>query len=165
MIRLRPSVQRTSNLIGPNSAMIEPLQVYTDDREFFMELTDLARAGSTVVPEGNYQIQIPFMLTYPGTVKGIRHHSQQAISGRLFLQWSRSFSSICVAAQDQRELCRQIPPLGATESTRSWPRLESHGSGACWAPLFHRPPLQSGRRIPDRLQLPRDKVQMSPCRS
>jgi hypothetical protein len=28
--------------------MIEPLQVYTDDREFFMQLTDLARAGSTV---------------------------------------------------------------------------------------------------------------------
>ncbi|HEY2120395.1 MAG TPA: dTDP-4-dehydrorhamnose 3,5-epimerase family protein [Candidatus Acidoferrum sp.] len=66
---------------------IEPLQVYPDDRGFFMELARLGKGLATqMVPEGDRQIQVSFTLTYPGTIKAIHYHSEQtdlwaAVSG------------------------------------------------------------------------------------
>jgi dTDP-4-dehydrorhamnose 3,5-epimerase len=57
---------------------IEPLQVYPDDRGFFMELARLGKGLATkMVPDGDRQIQVSFTLTYPGTIKAIHYHSQQ----------------------------------------------------------------------------------------
>jgi dTDP-4-dehydrorhamnose 3,5-epimerase len=57
---------------------IEPLQVYPDDRGFFMELARLGKGlAAQMVPEGDRQIQVSFTLTYPGTIKAIHYHSQQ----------------------------------------------------------------------------------------
>src|SRR5450432_700657 len=51
---------------------IEPLQVYPDDRGFFMELARLGKGlAAQMVPEGDRQIQVSFTLTYPGTIKAI----------------------------------------------------------------------------------------------
>ncbi len=57
---------------------IETLQVYPDDRGFFMELARLGKGLAThMVPEGDRQIQVSFTLTYPGTIKAIHYHSEQ----------------------------------------------------------------------------------------
>lgn len=57
---------------------IQPLQVYPDDRGFFMELARLGKGlASQMVPEGERQIQISFTLSYPATIKAIHYHSQQ----------------------------------------------------------------------------------------
>ncbi len=57
---------------------IEPLQVYPDDRGFFMELARLGKGlASQMVPHGDRQIQVSFTLTYPGTIKAIHYHSEQ----------------------------------------------------------------------------------------
>ena len=57
---------------------IESLQVYPDDRGFFMELARLGKGLATkMVPEGDRQIQVSFTLTYPGTIKAIHYHSEQ----------------------------------------------------------------------------------------
>jgi dTDP-4-dehydrorhamnose 3,5-epimerase len=57
---------------------IEPLNVYPDDRGFFMELARLGKGLATqMVPEGDRRIQVSFTLTYPGTIKAIHYHSEQ----------------------------------------------------------------------------------------
>ena len=57
---------------------IEPLQVYPDDRGFFMELARLGKGLAThMVPEGRRQIQVSFTLSYPGTIKAIHYHAEQ----------------------------------------------------------------------------------------
>jgi dTDP-4-dehydrorhamnose 3,5-epimerase len=57
---------------------IEPLEIYPDDRGFFMELARLGKGLATqMVPQGDRQIQVSFALSYPGTIKAIHYHSQQ----------------------------------------------------------------------------------------
>jgi dTDP-4-dehydrorhamnose 3,5-epimerase len=57
---------------------IEPLEVYPDDRGFFMELARLGKGLATqMVSEGDRQIQVSFALSYPGTIKAIHYHSEQ----------------------------------------------------------------------------------------
>jgi dTDP-4-dehydrorhamnose 3,5-epimerase len=57
---------------------IEPLNVYPDDRGFFMELARLGKGlAAKMLPDGNRQIQVSFTLTYPGTIKAIHYHSEQ----------------------------------------------------------------------------------------
>ena len=57
---------------------IEPLQIYPDDRGFFMELARLGKGLATkMVPEGDRQIQVSFTLSYPGTIKAIHYHAEQ----------------------------------------------------------------------------------------
>jgi dTDP-4-dehydrorhamnose 3,5-epimerase len=57
---------------------IEPLEIYPDDRGFFMELARLGKGLATqMVPEGDRQIQVSFALSYPGTIKAIHYHSEQ----------------------------------------------------------------------------------------
>ncbi|HXM94071.1 MAG TPA: dTDP-4-dehydrorhamnose 3,5-epimerase family protein [Candidatus Dormibacteraeota bacterium] len=66
----------SSDLI--DGVRIESLQVYPDDRGFFMELARLGKGLATqMVPEGDRRIQVSFTLTYPGTIKGIHYHSEQ----------------------------------------------------------------------------------------
>ena len=57
---------------------IAPLEIYPDDRGYFMELARLGKGLATqMVPEGNRQVQVSFTLTYPGTIKAIHYHAQQ----------------------------------------------------------------------------------------
>jgi hypothetical protein len=56
---------------------IEPLQLYPDDRGFFMELARRGKGLATqMIPEGQRQIQVSFTLTYPGTIKAIHYHTR-----------------------------------------------------------------------------------------
>jgi hypothetical protein len=64
---------------------IEPLQVYPDDRGFFMELARLGKGLATqMVPEGQRQIQVSFTLTYPGTIKAIQPRRADRSLGTCF---------------------------------------------------------------------------------
>jgi dTDP-4-dehydrorhamnose 3,5-epimerase len=57
---------------------IEPLEIYPDDRGFFMELARLGKGlAAQMVPGGDRQIQVSFTLTYPGTIKAIHYHFDQ----------------------------------------------------------------------------------------
>ena len=81
--------RRTAKTLGkiiakPNSPdliegiLIEPLQVYPDDRGFFCELARLGKGlASKMVPDEQRKIQISLTLTYPGTIKAIHYHSEQ----------------------------------------------------------------------------------------
>jgi dTDP-4-dehydrorhamnose 3,5-epimerase len=81
--------RRTAKTLGkiiakPNSpdliegVLIEPLQVYPDDRGFFCELARLGKGlASKMVPDNQCQIQVSLTLTYPGTIKAIHYHSEQ----------------------------------------------------------------------------------------
>ena len=81
--------RRTAKTLGkiiaqPNSpdliegVLIEPLQVYPDDRGFFCELARLGKGlASKMVPDDQRKIQISLTLTYPGTIKAIHYHSEQ----------------------------------------------------------------------------------------
>jgi len=81
--------RRTAKTLGkiiakPNSPdliegiLIEPLQVYPDDRGFFCELARLGKGlASKMVPDEQRQIQISLTLTYPGTIKAIHYHAEQ----------------------------------------------------------------------------------------
>jgi dTDP-4-dehydrorhamnose 3,5-epimerase len=82
--------RRTAKTLGkiiakPNSPdliegiLIEPLQVYPDDRGFFCELARLGKGlASKMVPDEQRQIQISLTLTYPGTIKAIHYHAEQS---------------------------------------------------------------------------------------
>ncbi len=81
--------RRTAKTLGkiiakPNSPdliegiLIEPLQVYPDDRGFFCELARLGKGlASKMVPDEQRRIQISLTLTYPGTIKAIHYHAEQ----------------------------------------------------------------------------------------
>lgn len=81
--------RRTAKTLGkiiakPNSPdliegiLIEPLQVYPDDRGFFCELARLGKGlASKMVPDEQRKIQISLTLTYPGTIKAIHYHAEQ----------------------------------------------------------------------------------------
>ncbi len=80
---------RTTKTLGkiiakPNSpdliegVLIEPLQIYPDDRGFFCELARLGKGlASKMVPDDQCSIQVSLTLTYPGTIKAIHYHSEQ----------------------------------------------------------------------------------------
>ncbi len=59
--------------------VLEPMQVFPDDRGFFMELARLGASGiaQKMVPEEGRHIQISTTLTYPGTIKAIHYHYEQ----------------------------------------------------------------------------------------
>jgi dTDP-4-dehydrorhamnose 3,5-epimerase len=58
--------------------LIEPLQVYPDDRGFFCELARLGKGlAEKMVPGDQSKIQVSLTLTYPGTIKAIHYHSEQ----------------------------------------------------------------------------------------
>jgi dTDP-4-dehydrorhamnose 3,5-epimerase len=58
--------------------LIEPLQVYPDDRGFFCELARLGKGlAEKMVPDEQSKIQVSLTLTYPGTIKAIHYHSEQ----------------------------------------------------------------------------------------
>jgi len=81
--------RRTAKTLGkiiakPNSPdliegiLIEPLQIYPDDRGFFCELARLGTGlASKMVPDDQRKIQVSLTLTYPGTIKAIHYHSEQ----------------------------------------------------------------------------------------
>jgi dTDP-4-dehydrorhamnose 3,5-epimerase len=81
--------RRTAKTLGkiiakPNApdliegVLIEPLQVYPDDRGFFCELARLGKGlASKMVPDEQRKIQVSLTLTYPGTIKAIHYHSEQ----------------------------------------------------------------------------------------
>ena len=81
--------RRTAKTLGkiiakPNSPdliegiLIEPLQIYPDDRGFFCELARLGQGlASKMVPDAQRKIQVSLTLTYPGTIKAIHYHSEQ----------------------------------------------------------------------------------------
>jgi dTDP-4-dehydrorhamnose 3,5-epimerase len=81
--------RRTAKTLGkiiakPNSPdliegiLIEPLQIYPDDRGFFCELARLGKGLATkMVPDDQRKIQVSLTLTYPGTIKAIHYHSEQ----------------------------------------------------------------------------------------
>ena len=82
--------RRTAKTLGkiiakPNSPdliegiLIEPLQVYPDDRGFFCELARLGKGlASKMVPDEQRKIQVSLTLTYPGTIKAIHYHAEQS---------------------------------------------------------------------------------------
>ena len=94
----------SSDLI--EGVLIEPLQVYPDDRGFFCELARLGEGlAEKMVPGDQCKIQVSLTLTYPGTIKAIHYHSEQSdlwapVSGmvQVFLydlrRKSRSFGAI-----------------------------------------------------------------------
>jgi len=58
--------------------LLEPLQIYPDDRGFFCELARLGKGlASKMVPDDHCSIQVSLTLTYPGTIKAIHYHSEQ----------------------------------------------------------------------------------------
>jgi dTDP-4-dehydrorhamnose 3,5-epimerase len=58
--------------------LIEPLQIYPDDRGFFCELARLGKGlAAKMVPDEQHKIQVSLTLTYPGTIKAIHYHSEQ----------------------------------------------------------------------------------------
>jgi dTDP-4-dehydrorhamnose 3,5-epimerase len=81
--------RRTAKTLGkiiakPNSPdlieglLIEPLQIYPDDRGFFCELARLGKGlASKMVPDEQRKIQVSLTLTYPGTIKAIHYHAEQ----------------------------------------------------------------------------------------
>jgi dTDP-4-dehydrorhamnose 3,5-epimerase len=81
--------RRTAKTLGkiiakPNApdliegVLIEPLQMYPDDRGFFCELARLGKGlASKMVPDEQRKIQVSLTLTYPGTIKAIHYHSEQ----------------------------------------------------------------------------------------
>ena len=81
--------RRTAKTLGkiiakPNSPdliegiLIEPLQIYPDDRGFFCELARFGTGlASKMVPDDQRKIQVSLTLTYPGTIKAIHYHSEQ----------------------------------------------------------------------------------------
>ena len=81
--------RRTEKTLGkiiakPNSpeliegVLVEPLQVYPDDRGFFCELARLGKGlAFEMVPDDQRKIQVSLTLTYPGTIKAIHYHSEQ----------------------------------------------------------------------------------------
>ena len=81
----RRSTKTLGKIIAkPNSpdliegVLIEPLQVYPDDRGFFCELARLGKGlAAKMVPGGQCQIQVSLTLTYPGTIKAIHYHYEQ----------------------------------------------------------------------------------------
>lgn len=85
MAILRRSEKTLGKIIAtPNSAdliegvQVEPLQVYPDDRGFFMELARLGKGlAANMVPDAQRKVQVSFTLTYPGTIKAIHYHSEQ----------------------------------------------------------------------------------------
>ncbi len=82
-------LRRTTKTLGkiiakPNSpdliegVLIEPLQIYPDDRGYFCELARLGKGlASKMVPDDQRSVQVSFTLTYPGTIKAIHYHSEQ----------------------------------------------------------------------------------------
>jgi dTDP-4-dehydrorhamnose 3,5-epimerase len=81
----RRSARTLGKIIAkPNSAdliegiLIEPLQIYPDDRGFFCELARLGNGlAAKMVPDEQRKIQVSLTLTYPGTIKAIHYHSEQ----------------------------------------------------------------------------------------
>ena len=59
--------------------VVEPLQVFADDRGFFTELARLGSHGVArhMLPEDGRRIQVSTTLTYPGTIKAIHYHYEQ----------------------------------------------------------------------------------------
>jgi dTDP-4-dehydrorhamnose 3,5-epimerase len=80
---------------------IQALQVFADDRGFFMELARLgAGIAEGMLPDQETKIQISATSTYPGTIKAIHYHFEQTdlwmpISGmfQVFLYDLRAESS------------------------------------------------------------------------
>ena len=82
--------RRTAKTLGkiiarPNSPdliegiLIEPLQIYPDDRGFFCELARLGQGlAAKMVPDEQRKIQVSLTLTYPGTIKAIHYHAEQS---------------------------------------------------------------------------------------
>jgi dTDP-4-dehydrorhamnose 3,5-epimerase len=73
-----------------NGVIIEPLQIFADDRGFFAELARLGQKGigEGMIADGKRRVQISTTLTYPGTIKAIHYHYEQTdlwapISGML----------------------------------------------------------------------------------
>lgn len=72
-------------IVRPDSAdlirdvIIEPLQVYADDRGFFTELARLGSGtlGARMIPDAGRRIQVSATLTYPGAIKAIHYHFEQ----------------------------------------------------------------------------------------
>jgi len=62
-----------------DGVVVEPLQVFADDRGFFTELARLGSSGiaQQMVPNGGRRIQVSTTLTYPGTIKAIHYHYEQ----------------------------------------------------------------------------------------
>ena len=83
---LRRSARTLGSVITqPQSAeliagvIIEPLQIFADDRGCFAELARLGRSGiaEKMIPGGDRRVQVSLTLTYPGTIKAIHYHFQQ----------------------------------------------------------------------------------------
>jgi dTDP-4-dehydrorhamnose 3,5-epimerase len=68
---------RSAELIA--GIVIEPLQVFADDRGFFAELARLGSPGiaGNMISGAERGIQISTTLTYPGTIKAIHYHYEQ----------------------------------------------------------------------------------------
>jgi len=56
---------------------IEPLQVYADDRGFFIELARLGKGLASDFTASEGQVQASATLSYPGTIKAIHFHYEQ----------------------------------------------------------------------------------------
>jgi len=67
----------SSDLIS--GVVIQPLQVFPDDRGFFAELARLGSTGiaAQMMVDGKGQVQVSTTLTYPGTIKAIHYHYEQ----------------------------------------------------------------------------------------
>src|SRR5262249_43054225 len=59
--------------------VLEPLQLFPDDRGFFAELARLGsgRLAAQMIPGDDRRIQVSMTLTYPGTIKAIHYHYEQ----------------------------------------------------------------------------------------
>lgn len=81
----RRTVKTLGNVISkPDSpdlidgVLIQPLEVYPDDRGFFTELARFGKGlAAKMIPDDTRKIQLSMTLTYPGTIKAIHYHSQQ----------------------------------------------------------------------------------------
>src|SRR5882762_11834871 len=58
--------------------LIEPLQIYPDDRGFFCELARLGKGlASQMVSDEQRKIQVSLTMTYTGTIKAIHYHAEK----------------------------------------------------------------------------------------
>lgn len=59
--------------------MVQPLQIFLDDRGFFVELARLGSPGiiARMIADSERKIQVSATLTFPGTIKAIHYHYEQ----------------------------------------------------------------------------------------
>src|SRR5262249_32615730 len=110
-----------------SGVMVEPLEVYSDDRGYFVELARLGagRLASQMIADEHRRIQISTTLTYPGTIKAIHYHYEQTDL------WAPVAGMLQVFLYDLR---RNSPTFGATNTlyvgiVRPWEILIPPGVG------------------------------------